>query len=277
MHAAAVAADDVHALQDRAAVSPKRFARFVAKWAAFGEGADDDDDGGEDDEDDEPSMTPTRGSAQAESQGEEFSVADCLDFVAAFTEVWEGRRGIRVRGGGGGGGRRRVRDAAVEAGDGDGAAGGREVSARVLERCRANVAHVLALLDRVAAELDAEVEIRANCTHSPVRCRNLGAADAGLWVARGHIDGMMVAVEGDREALMGWEGRGIQAGERDDGGRREVGQGRLVRRWMHLSEREGGWGWGLVMRADEIVRRIGAGTWVDLRGRGGVEKRLELR
>lgn len=273
MHAAAVAADDVAALQDRAAVSPKRFARFVAKWAAFGEGASDDDDV-EDDEDDERGMTRPGASAQAESQGEEFSVADCLDFVAAFTEVWEGRRGIRVRGGGGGC-RRRVRDAAVEAGDGAG--DGREVSGRVLERCRANVAHVLALLDRVAAELDAEVEIRANCTHLPVRCRNIGAADAGLWVARGHIDGMMVAVEGDRKALMGWEGSGIQAGERDDGGRREVGQGRLVRRWMHLSEREGGWGWGMVTRADEIVRRIGAGTWVDLGGRGRGEKRLEVR
>lgn len=237
-------------------------ARFVAKWGdsaawAF-EGVED-------------AGTLPRGET-------EISIAGCLEFAAAFAKLWAGGKGRRVRGAEGVGWIRRV---VYDAGE---KATGGDVALRVglAERCRGNVEHVLALLGYVVAELDAEIGRRAMCVHWPITCRTLAASDAELWVAKGNIDRVVVEVEGDREALMGWEdsrvGAGIWGGMTDEEGRRGGGKVRCLRRWMRLSEREGGWGWGLGMRADEIVRRICVGKWVDFGGGGGgAGKGLELK
>lgn len=246
-------------------MSAKRIGRFVAKWGDFFpawalEGVVED--------------------AGTLPPGEtEISIAGCLDFAAAFAEGWAGRKGRRVRGAAEGVAwiRRVVCDTGENATSGDGT-----FRVRLVERCRGNVDHVLALLGYVLAELDAEMGRRAMCVHWPFTCRKLAASDAELWVARGYLDRVVVEVERDREALMGWEdgrvGAGIWGGMTDEEGRRGGGKVRCLRRWMRLSEREGGWGWALGMRADEIVRRICVGKWVHFGGGGGgAGKGLELR
>lgn len=277
--AAKTAADDLAAVLGDLhleCASPKRLARFVDKWGAFprgtfaglefGFGAADDDDDDADVAGTSPSPPPI---GNADTFGgppaQELSIAGCLEFMASFEWIWEERREQRVRGGEGSVALRRLLH------DGRGRRLGlanrhrssRDALFALRERCAANMAHVLALLGHVLGELEAELQRRARCEHVPMTCPRLEACEAEIGFARGVMAGLVVRVERDGEAL----GLGLAGGNRKCGRRWEQEEEVwLLRRWAHLSEGEGGWGWGLVMGADEIVERIRRGWWVDFDG-----------
>lgn len=267
MRVCKAAADDLAALQDleSALASGKRIARFIAKWGTFPERAFE----GVEVRVEDACGTSLPG--ETDAQGGEISIAGCLDFAGVFAKLWEGRKGIRVREGSFWRLLYHGRENVSSSSDG---------LCRLRERCRGNVAHVLALLEHVRDELAAELGRRANCTHSPNGCWKLGASGREVRLAQRYIEGLIEGVESEGQALAGWERGGVRAGI-SGGSRARGGSGAwrgekdeevwLLKRWRRLSEREGGWGWGLVMRADEIVRRICRGRWVDFGddGRGG--------